>query len=74
MSDNLTTPEIRARHDSIAESVSSSRFFPGGWFSSSPKLSQFDSLPESGEANDDELPPSAVDEESKDRKKWCIVM
>lgn len=55
------------------DSVSSSRFFPGGWFSSSPKLGT-DGLPDNEEGGFAEPPVSAVELDADERKRWCVVM
>jgi len=67
------------------ESTTSSRFFPGGWFSSSPKV------PEEGRASLDVAAgefvnqssventpttalPSAVEEDREKKSRWCTIM
>jgi len=67
------------------ESTTSSRFFPGGWFSSSPKV------PEEGRASLDVATgefisqssventpttaiPSAVEEDREKKSRWCTIM
>ena len=69
------------------ESTTSSRFFPGGWFSSTPKVveegresldhaqGEFSKSPAASPAL--EVPANTpVDGEvdDKTRKKWCIIM
>jgi len=67
------------------ESTTSSRFFPGGWFSSSPKV------PEEGRTSLDVAAgefvhqtsventpttaiPSAVEEDREKKSRWCTIM
>lgn len=61
-SPTLEVTEARKRH----VSTTSSRFFPGGWFSSSPVVP---------DAPEPEVIPDASDEADEKKKGWgCVVM
>ncbi|KAH7930187.1 hypothetical protein BV22DRAFT_80986 [Leucogyrophana mollusca] len=71
----------RKRH----ESTTSSRFFPGGWFSTSPKVPEggrtsleiaagefISKAP--GETTPTTAIPSAVEEDKEKKSRWCTIM
>ncbi|KAG1779156.1 hypothetical protein EV702DRAFT_1090745 [Suillus placidus] len=86
---HIDIPTNNGANRNRLESTTSSRFFPGGWFSSSPKV------PEEGRASLDvaagefvhkssventpttdptTAPPSAVEEDKEKKSRWCTIM
>ncbi|EGN98707.1 hypothetical protein SERLA73DRAFT_73309 [Serpula lacrymans var. lacrymans S7.3] len=66
------------------ESTTSSRFFPGGWFSSSPKVPEEgrtsldvaagEFISKSAETTPTTPMPTAVEEDSEKKARWCTIM